>query len=117
MESLLPGSAPVTSPGASAVTPPAALTVVPPPATAPAPPPPQNLSDARFFINRELSWLAFNERASDRLWVGGGAGASQAGAAVSAAGGVTALAPRCGRRGHWREALHLVSNFTRQPWP
>ncbi len=62
MESLLPGSAPATSPGASAVTPPAALTVVPPPATAPAPPPTQNLSDARFFINRELSWLAFNER-------------------------------------------------------
>jgi len=30
-----------------------------------APPPAQNLSDARFFINRELSWLAFNERVLD----------------------------------------------------
>jgi polyphosphate kinase len=32
------------------------LTVVPPPEPA------QNLGDARYFINRELSWLAFNER-------------------------------------------------------
>src|SRR5512140_3340393 len=62
MESVLPGSAPAAAPGATAVTPPAALTVVPPPGTASAPPPTQNLSDARFFINRELSWLAFNER-------------------------------------------------------
>jgi polyphosphate kinase len=62
MESLLPGSAPAASAAATAVTPPAALSVVPPPGTASAPPPTQNLSDARFFINRELSWLAFNER-------------------------------------------------------
>ncbi|HET7788333.1 MAG TPA: polyphosphate kinase 1 [Myxococcales bacterium] len=61
MESLLPGSAP-TTPGSTAVTPPASLTVVPPPGTGSAPPPTPNLSDARFFINRELSWLAFNER-------------------------------------------------------
>ncbi|HET7785508.1 MAG TPA: polyphosphate kinase 1 [Myxococcales bacterium] len=62
MESVLPGSAPAAAPGATAVAPPAALSVVPPPATASTPPPTQNLSDARFFINRELSWLAFNER-------------------------------------------------------
>src|SRR3954453_7716027 len=62
MESLLPGSAPAAAPGANAITPPAALTVVPPPGTGTALPPTQNLSDARFFINRELSWLAFNER-------------------------------------------------------
>src|SRR5690349_17296129 len=62
MDSLLPGSAPATPPAATAVTPPAALTVVPPPGTATPPPPTPNLSDARFFINRELSWLAFNER-------------------------------------------------------
>jgi polyphosphate kinase len=62
MESLLPGPAPAATPGTTAVTPPASLTVVPPPGTASAPPPTQNLSEARFFINRELSWLAFNER-------------------------------------------------------
>jgi polyphosphate kinase len=35
---------------------PGALSVVPPPE------PVQSLSDSRFFINRELSWVAFNER-------------------------------------------------------
>src|SRR5689334_7213546 len=48
--------------GATAVAPPATLTVVPPPETAATPAPVQNLNDAKFFINRELSWLAFNER-------------------------------------------------------
>jgi len=38
---------------------PAALSVVPPPEPVA---PIQSLSDARWFINRELSWLAFNER-------------------------------------------------------
>jgi len=41
---------------------PAALTVVPAADEAGAAPPVQNLNDARFFINRELSWLSFNER-------------------------------------------------------
>ena len=43
----------------------AALSVVPPPDAAVVALPQsavQNLNDARFFINRELSWLAFNER-------------------------------------------------------
>ena len=43
----------------------ATLTVVPPPDAAVVALPQsavQNLNDARFFINRELSWLAFNER-------------------------------------------------------
>ncbi len=38
---------------------PAPLSVVPPPAPVA---PIQSLSDSRWFINRELSWLAFNER-------------------------------------------------------
>jgi polyphosphate kinase len=38
---------------------PAALSVVPPPEPVA---PVQSLSDSRWFINRELSWLAFNER-------------------------------------------------------
>ncbi len=38
---------------------PAALSVVPPPEPVA---PIQSLSDSRWFINRELSWLAFNER-------------------------------------------------------
>jgi polyphosphate kinase len=46
----------------TATAPPAALTVVPPVDAAGATPPVQNLNDARFFINRELSWLSFNER-------------------------------------------------------
>src|SRR5207248_6453707 len=45
-----------------ATAPPAALTVVPTPDAAGAVSPVQNLNDARFFINRELSWLSFNER-------------------------------------------------------
>jgi len=49
----LPGS-----PSSSAQALPAALSVVPPPEPVPA----QSLSDSRWFINRELSWLAFNER-------------------------------------------------------
>src|SRR5260370_39485916 len=42
--------------------PPPALSVVPPLEAAVPLPPLQNLNDPRFFINRELSWLAFNER-------------------------------------------------------
>ena len=38
---------------------PAALSVVPPPEPVA---PVQTLSDSRWFINRELSWIAFNER-------------------------------------------------------
>ena len=42
--------------------PPASLSVVPPPEPAAAAQTPPSLNDARWFINRELSWLAFNER-------------------------------------------------------
>jgi polyphosphate kinase len=50
-----------SSTGTAPVAPaPAPLTVVPPPE--PAPPASPALNDARYFINRELSWLAFNER-------------------------------------------------------
>jgi polyphosphate kinase len=52
--------APATATPATAQ--PAALTVVPVPEISGAPPLVQNLNDARFFINRELSWLSFNER-------------------------------------------------------
>ncbi|MGZ6124058.1 MAG: polyphosphate kinase 1 [Myxococcales bacterium] len=57
------GPGPLAPAGATtAAAPAAALTIVPPPEAAPAPAPVQNLNDAKFFINRELSWLAFNER-------------------------------------------------------
>ena len=68
MDGLTPGPGPAATPasGTAPVAPPQpALTVVPPPEAAVVTTPPplvQNLSDARFFINRELSWLAFNER-------------------------------------------------------
>jgi polyphosphate kinase len=58
--SMGPGTVAPPVSGTSTIVPPQpALTVVPPPE---APQPAQNLNDARFFINRELSWLAFNER-------------------------------------------------------
>src|SRR6266446_3309383 len=47
------------APGTAADALPAALSVVPPPEPVA---PLQSLSDSRWFINRELSWLAFNER-------------------------------------------------------
>ncbi len=63
MDGNIIGPSPLAPPGATTpATPPAALTVVPPPETAAVPAPVQNLNDAKFFINRELSWLAFNER-------------------------------------------------------
>ena len=52
------GPAGSTAPGSAAAP---ALTVVPPPEQALAQPV-QKLDDARFFINRELSWVSFNER-------------------------------------------------------
>jgi len=42
---------------------------VPPADGAGAAPPVQNLNDARFFINRELSWLSFNERVLRKAWI------------------------------------------------
>jgi polyphosphate kinase len=47
------------APGTAADALPAALSVVPPPETIT---PIQSLSDSRWFINRELSWLSFNDR-------------------------------------------------------
>src|SRR5229473_8090471 len=61
MDGVLTGPAPTPATGTAPV-PPAQLTVVPPPEPAIAQPPVHNLNDARYFINRELSWLAFNER-------------------------------------------------------
>ena len=57
------GGSPLPIPTPASATPPvvpapASLTVVAPPEPLPAP----SLNDARWFINRELSWLAFNER-------------------------------------------------------
>jgi polyphosphate kinase len=68
MEGLPQGPGPVATPGSGTppvlpVAPP--LSVVPPaePAVVALPQTPvQNLSEARLFINRELSWLSFNER-------------------------------------------------------
>jgi len=61
MDGVLTGPAPTPATGTAPV-PPAQLTVVPPPEPGIAQPPVHNLNDARYFINRELSWLAFNER-------------------------------------------------------
>jgi len=67
VDGLTPTPAPIAAPASGtaltptqpplAVAPPSDSSVVALPQTAV-----QNLSDARFFINRELSWLAFNER-------------------------------------------------------
>ena len=55
-----PIATPAASPPAATVLPtPAPLTVVAPPEPQPVAP---SLNDPRWFINRELSWLAFNER-------------------------------------------------------
>src|SRR5258708_8339043 len=65
MDSITSGTtpAPTRSSGTGPVAPPPpALSVVPPLEAAVTLPPLQNLNDPRFFINRELSWLAFNER-------------------------------------------------------
>src|SRR5882672_292360 len=63
MEGILTGPAtPAQGTSTPLTAPPAALTVVPPADQPGAAPPVQNLNDARFFINRELSWLSFNER-------------------------------------------------------
>ena len=63
MDGVTTGPGPVVAPASGTATivlpPQPALTVVPPPEAVPAI---QNLSDPRFFINRELSWLSFNER-------------------------------------------------------
>src|SRR5436190_19582250 len=58
MDGVTTGPTPVPAPAAAPA--PAPLTVVPRPEPAV-----QNLNDARLFINRELSWLAFNERVLD----------------------------------------------------
>src|SRR5260370_32298996 len=58
MDVVSPG--PTSLPSGTAPAPPAQpLTLVP---AAEGPPAAQNFAEARFFINRELSWLAFNER-------------------------------------------------------
>src|SRR5438067_5553690 len=65
MDGVTTGPGPVATPagGAVIIAPPQpALTVVPPPEAVPAI---HNLNDPRFFINRELSWLSFNERVLD----------------------------------------------------
>ena len=49
----------ISAPGQSGPAPSSPLSVVPPPEPVA---PVQSLSDSRWFINRELSWLAFNER-------------------------------------------------------
>src|SRR5713101_2001414 len=54
-----PTSLPAASSGTAPVQPAQPLTLVP---AVDGPPAAQNFSEARFFINRELSWLAFNER-------------------------------------------------------
>ena len=68
MDGLNPAPVPITTPAGGTTPLPSvqpALAVIPPaePSVVALPQAPvQNLSDARFFINRELSWLAFNER-------------------------------------------------------
>src|SRR3989442_1332285 len=63
MEGILTGQAtPAQGTSTTSAALPAALTVVPAADEAGAAPPVQNLNDARFFINRELSWLSFNDR-------------------------------------------------------
>jgi polyphosphate kinase len=61
MDGNIAGPPGVPSIAGTSVAPPAGLTVVPPPEIGP-PAPVPNLNEAKFFINRELSWLAFNER-------------------------------------------------------
>src|SRR5438270_3125574 len=65
MDGVTTGPGPVATPASGTVTivpPQPALTVVAPPESVPAI---LNLNDPRFFINRELSWVAFNERVLD----------------------------------------------------
>ncbi len=62
MDGILPGPVLLAPASATPTAQPAALTVVPSPDAVAAPAPTQNLGDAKLFINRELSWLAFNER-------------------------------------------------------
>jgi polyphosphate kinase len=62
MDGNIAGPPGVPSIAVTSVAPPAGLTVVPPPEIGPPPAPVPNLNEAKFFSNRELSWLAFNER-------------------------------------------------------